>query len=65
MTTGDRYVRLPEVLQRSGLSRRTIYRRMAAGTFPASVQLGENAVGWPASEFERWLLAPMDWKEAA
>jgi prophage regulatory protein len=34
----------------TGLSRSTIYQRVAGGIFPRPVNLGGRAVGWPASE---------------
>ena len=48
-------LRPPEVLIRTGLSRTTIWRRVRAGTFPAPIELGENSIGWPASEIAAWL----------
>jgi len=48
-------IRLPVILERSGLSRSTIYLMMSRDEFPASVSLGERAVGWIESEFEQWL----------
>ena len=48
-------LRAPDVMARTGLSRVTIWRRVRAGTFPAPVQLGENSIGWPASEITAWL----------
>ncbi|MEZ9416539.1 helix-turn-helix transcriptional regulator, partial [Vibrio sp. 10N.261.49.A5] len=39
-------IRLPEVMRITGLSRPTIYRRIAEGTFPKRVSLGERAVGF-------------------
>ena len=38
MLTPDRIVRMKTILARTGLSRSTIYRKIAEGTFPASVQ---------------------------
>ena len=35
----DRIIRLKTVLSRTGLSRSTIYRKIAEGTFPAQNQL--------------------------
>ncbi len=51
----NQMLRAPEVMARTGLSRVTIWRRVRAGTFPAPVQLGENSIGWPASEITAWL----------
>lgn len=43
-------LRLPIVSAESGLSKTTIYARIAAGTFPPPVKLGPRAVAWPAHE---------------
>lgn len=48
-------LRLPAVKIRTGLSRSTIYLRMAEGRFPQSVSLGGRAVGWIESEVNEWL----------
>jgi prophage regulatory protein len=43
-------LRLPAVKAATGLSRSTLYLRIAAGVFPRPVSLGGRAVGWPAHE---------------
>ena len=48
-------LRLPLVKARTGLSRSTIYLRIAEGSFPKPVSLGDRAVGWLESEIESWL----------
>lgn len=50
-------LRRRSVEARTGLSRSTIYLRMAQGTFPKSVPLGPRAVGWLENEVEAWLQA--------
>ena len=50
-----RFVRLPEVMARTGLSRSTIYVRVAEGRFPKPVPLGARSVGWIESELEEWV----------
>jgi prophage regulatory protein len=50
-------IRRKQVETRVGLSRSTIYDRIKAGTFPASVSLGGKAVGWVESEVNAWLNA--------
>ena len=50
-----RFLRLPEVLKRTGLSRSTIYVRLAAGCFPQPVSLGGRAVGWIEAEVDEWV----------
>ena len=47
--------RLAAVKARTGLSRSTIYLRMAAGTFPKAISLGDRAVGWLDSEIAEWI----------
>ena len=48
--------RLPSVIQDTGLSRGTIFRRVAAGEFPIPIPLGSGrAVGWIESEVQAWL----------
>ncbi len=49
-----RFVRLPEVMARTGLSRSTIYVRVAEGRFPKPVPLGARSVGWIKSELDEW-----------
>jgi prophage regulatory protein len=48
-------LRLPAVKAAIGLSRGTIYLRIAEGTFPRPVSLGARAVGWLQSDIEEWL----------
>jgi predicted DNA-binding transcriptional regulator AlpA len=40
-----RFIRLKEVVKRTGLSRATIYRRVADGKFPKPVSLNADRVG--------------------
>ena len=48
-------LRLPIVKARTGLSRSTIYLRVAEGSFPRPVNLGGRAVGWIEAEIESWI----------
>ena len=49
-------LRRREVEARTGLSRSTIYLRIAANCFPTPINLGGGrAVGWVAEEIEDWL----------
>ena len=49
-----RFVRLREVMARTGLSRSTIHVWVAEGRFPKPVALGARSVGWIESELEEW-----------
>ena len=50
-----RFLRLPEVMARTGLSRSTIYVRLDEGRFPQPVSLGARAVGWIEAEVDDWM----------
>ena len=50
-----RILRLPAVIERTGLARSTIYLRMRNGNFPAPVNLGGRAIGWVEADVETWL----------
>ena len=45
-------LRIPSVKSESGLSRSTIYLRIAQGLWTKPVSLGARAVGWPSNEVE-------------
>lgn len=59
MPEPERILRMRTVLQRIGLSRSTIYRKMKEGTFPSQVRLSEHCSGWRESEIIRWIADPM------
>ncbi len=48
-------LRLPDVKARTGLSRSTIYMRIAEARFPRPVSLGGRAVGWIEDEISDWI----------
>ena len=50
-----RFLRLPEVRDRTGLARSTIYVRLDQGRFPQPVSLGARAVGWIEAEVDEWI----------
>lgn len=54
----DRFMRLPEVLRLTSLSRSTLYEKIKRGLFPKQVALGENIVAWYESDVLAWLHNP-------
>jgi prophage regulatory protein len=54
---GDKHriLRLPDVKARTGLSRSTIYLRLAQGQFPRPVSLGARSIGFVESEVDAWI----------
>ena len=62
MREPDRIIRLKTVLARTGLSRSTIYRKIAEGTFPAQLKISVNGTGWHESDINRWIADPVAWR---
>ncbi|MBH2812368.1 AlpA family transcriptional regulator [Serratia liquefaciens] len=54
-TPRERFIRLPEVLYTTGLSRSTVYEMVSRKQFPAQISLGGKNVAWLASEVEQWM----------
>lgn len=50
-----RMLRLPEVIDLTGLSQTTIWRRERQGQFPKRRRLGANLVAWRSDEVEEWI----------
>jgi prophage regulatory protein len=55
----DRILRIKTVLERTGLSRSTLYRKIEAGTFPRQIAISTRCTGWRQSAIEAWLRNPM------
>jgi len=51
----DRLIRLPEVMQLTGLRRSAVYDQMQRGTFPRSVKIGPRAATWSESAVRAWI----------
>lgn len=63
MRQPDRIVRMKTVQARTGLSRSTIYRKIAEGTFPAQLRISANGTGWHESAIDRWIADPAGWRK--
>ncbi len=60
-----RFIRLPEVISRTGYGRTSIYRKMEDGSFPRCIKLGgplddsnafdSRAIGWIEDEVDQWI----------
>ena len=69
-----RFIRLPEVLSRTGYGRTSIYRKMEDGSFPRSVKLGgppidpnvfdSRAIAWIEDEVEQWIDSRIDERDS-
>ena len=60
-----RFIRLSEVMSRTGYGRTSIYRKMEDGSFPKSLKLGgppkdpnefdSRAIAWIEEEVDQWI----------
>lgn len=55
----DRIIRIRTVLELTGLSRSTLYRKVQEGTFPKQIALSKRCAGWRQSEVQTWMQNPM------
>ncbi|EEW4293823.1 AlpA family phage regulatory protein [Escherichia coli] len=46
---------IAEVERRTSYSRKTIYRKIARGEFPAQVRMGARHVAWLESDVNAWI----------
>ncbi|GFZ84118.1 MULTISPECIES: helix-turn-helix transcriptional regulator [Sphingobium] len=59
----ERIIRLKTVLDRTGLSRSTLYRKIAEGTFPRQVPISVHGAGWHESAINRWIADPGQYQD--
>lgn len=57
--SSDRFLRIEAVLERTGLSRSTMYRKIQNGTFPKQVHISIRCAGWRESAINEWMQNPM------
>jgi prophage regulatory protein len=57
--TIDRILRIKTVLERTGLTRSTLYRKIERGAFPKQIRIAERCAGWRESAVNEWLRNPM------
>ena len=70
MKSNHRFIRLNEVMSRTGYGRTSIYHKMEDGSFPKSVKLGgppkdpsifdSRAVAWIEDEVDQWVDARIE-----
>jgi prophage regulatory protein len=63
MSNAERIIRLKTVLDRTGLSRATLYRKIGEGTFPRQVRISIHGAGWHESAVNRWIANPAAYRE--
>ncbi len=53
----ERFLRLSDVMERTGLSRSSIYLSISEGKFPSNINVGTRSVAWLESEIDAWMQA--------
>lgn len=51
----ERLIRVREVMERTGLSRTVLYRKIQHNDFPQPVRITIRCVGWLESEIDKWI----------
>jgi len=51
----EQLLRLPQVKSITGLSKSTIYSRIAEGDFPKQISIGPRLVVWVESDIQNWI----------
>lgn len=51
----DRLMRMPDVINMTGLPRSTIYLKMKSNEFPQQVKISSRSVAWIESEIQSWI----------
>lgn len=60
MYSHSSFLRLKDVMKRTGLGRSTIYELMGAGKFPKQIHLTERAIGWVEDEVHDWIVQRLE-----
>lgn len=55
-----RVIRLPKVIEKTGLRRSSIYAAMKDQRFPSSINLSLRCVGWLENEIDQWISDRME-----
>lgn len=63
--TKERFLRLTDVIKRTGLSRSSIYQNIADGNFPTNISLGARSVAWLESEIDAWMQTRINQRSAS
>jgi prophage regulatory protein len=56
--SAERILRLKSVLERTGLTRSTLYRKIKLGTFPKQLRISTRCIGWREAEVDSWVRNP-------
>lgn len=54
----NRLIRIRTVLEMTGISRSTLYRKIDEGRFPCQIKIAERCCAWREAEVREWLRDP-------
>ena len=50
-----KFLKFPAVMELTGRSRASVYRDVAAGTFPKPLKIGKRAIAWHETDIRDWM----------
>jgi prophage regulatory protein len=50
-----RFLRLPQVIEVTGVARSSLYDLIAEGRFPKPIKISDRCVGWVEGEVREWM----------
>jgi prophage regulatory protein len=53
--TENRFIRMPDLRSKVGLSKSQIYKLIQQGEFPKPIKLGDKIAVWAQTEVEEWM----------
>jgi prophage regulatory protein len=53
--TENRFIRMPDLRAKVGLSKSQIYKLIQQGEFPKQIKLGDKIAVWEQTEVEEWM----------
>lgn len=62
VSDNDKILRINTVLDRTGLSRSTLYRKVHDGTFPRQIPISTRCAGWRESAVRQWMADPYSYR---
>ena len=51
----QKFIRLPEVLEKTGVQKTFIWDGIKKGTFPAQIKIARRVAVWLESEVDQWI----------
>lgn len=51
----EKLLKIAQVIERTGLSKAELYKRITAGTFPKQIKLSYRSTVWVESEVQSWI----------